>query len=50
YTRPAEFNGWSVPDILLSGHEAKINQWRYDQALERTKARRPNLLDNFKAD
>ena len=45
YTRPAEFNGWNVPDVLLSGHDAKINQWRYDQALERTKSRRPRLLD-----
>lgn len=45
YTRPAEFNGWNVPEVLLSGHEAKINQWRYDQALERTKSRRPRLLD-----
>lgn len=44
YTRPAEFNGWKVPEILLSGHEAKIAQWRYDQALERTSRLRPDLL------
>ncbi|GAO31234.1 tRNA (guanosine(37)-N1)-methyltransferase TrmD [Geofilum rubicundum] len=45
YTRPAEFNGWRVPDILLSGHQAKIDQWREDQALARTKKLRPDLLD-----
>src|SRR5688572_17146763 len=45
YTRPAEYKGWKVPDILLSGHEAKIEKWRMDQAIERTKARRPGLLD-----
>ena len=44
YTRPAEFNGWKIPDILLSGHEANIAQWRYDQSLARTKERRPELL------
>ncbi|MDE6680561.1 MAG: tRNA (guanosine(37)-N1)-methyltransferase TrmD [Muribaculaceae bacterium] len=44
YTRPAEYNGWRVPDILLSGHEAKIAEWRYDQALERTRRLRPDLL------
>lgn len=44
YTRPAEYNGWRVPDILLSGHEAKIAEWRYDMALERTKRLRPDLL------
>lgn len=46
YTRPAEYKGWKVPSILLSGHEAKINQWRYEQAIERTKERRPGLLTN----
>ena len=46
YTRPAEFNNWAVPDILLSGHEAKINEWRYEKSLERTKARRPDLLED----
>lgn len=45
YSRPADYNGWKVPDILLSGHEAKIAQWRYDMALERTKRLRPDLLD-----
>jgi len=44
YTRPAEYKGWRVPDILLSGHQAKIEQWRHDMALERTAALRPNLL------
>lgn len=44
YTRPAEYNGWRVPDILLSGHEARISEWRHEQALERTKRLRPNLL------
>lgn len=46
YSRPAEYNGWRVPDILLSGHEAKIAEWRYEQALERTRILRPDLLDN----
>lgn len=44
YTRPAEYNGWKVPDILLSGHEAKIRQWEFEQSLERTKLLRPDLL------
>lgn len=44
YTRPADYNGWRVPDILLSGHEAKIAEWRYDMALERTRLLRPDLL------
>jgi len=44
YTRPAEYKGWKVPDILLSGHEAKIERWREEQALERTKRLRPDLL------
>jgi len=44
YTRPLDFRGWKVPDILLSGNHAKIEQWRYEQSLERTKQRRPNLL------
>lgn len=47
YSRPAEYNGWRVPDILLSGHEAKIAEWRYEQALERTRRLRPDLLDNL---
>ena len=45
YSRPAEYKGWKVPDILLSGHEAKIAEWRYEQALERTRRLRPDLLD-----
>ena len=45
YSRPEEFNGWKVPDILLSGHEAKIDEWRQEQAIERTKSRRPDLWD-----
>ena len=45
YTRPADYNGWRVPDILLSGHEAKIAEWRYEQALERTRRLRPDLLN-----
>ncbi len=44
YTRPAEYNGWRVPDILLSGHERKIDEWRLEQAHERTKRLRPDLL------
>jgi len=48
YTSPANYKGWKVPDILLSGHEAKIQQWRTDEAIERTKKRRPDLLDNDK--
>ncbi len=44
YTRPADWNGHKVPDILLSGHEAKINEWRHEQALLRTQQRRPDLL------
>ena len=46
YTRPVDFRGWKVPDILLSGNHAKIEQWRYEQALERTRQRRPDLLKN----
>jgi len=46
YTRPAEYNGWKVPDVLLSGHEAKIEAWRHDQAIDRTRKRRPNLFKN----
>lgn len=44
YTRPADYNGWKVPEILLSGHQAKIDEWRYDMALERTRRLRPDLL------
>ena len=44
YTRPAEFKGWKVPDILLSGDVKKIDEWRYEQAVQRTEQRRPDLL------
>lgn len=50
YTRPADFRGWKVPDILLSGDHAKIAQWRYEQALERTRQRRPDLIEKLKID
>jgi tRNA (guanine37-N1)-methyltransferase len=43
FTRPAEYNGWKVPDVLLSGHQAKIEQWKLEKALERTRTRRPGL-------
>ena len=46
YTRPAEWEGLKVPDILLSGHEAKIEEWRHEQSIERTRQRRPDLLKN----
>ncbi len=45
YTRPAEFNGWKVPDVLLSGHFAEIEKWQDEQAYLRTKALRPDLLE-----
>jgi tRNA (guanine37-N1)-methyltransferase len=45
YTRPPVYNGWSVPDVLLSGNSQEIDRWREEQALERTKTRRPDLLD-----
>lgn len=45
YTRPAEYRGWRVPDVLLSGHEARIAAWRHEQAVERTRRLRPGLLD-----
>ncbi len=44
YMRPAEYNGWGVPPILLSGHQAKIDEWRHEQSLERTARLRPDLL------
>ncbi|MFN7260477.1 MAG: tRNA (guanosine(37)-N1)-methyltransferase TrmD [Cyclobacteriaceae bacterium] len=44
YTRPAEYNGWKVPEVLLSGHQAKIEDWKQEEALKRTKARRPDLI------
>lgn len=45
YTRPADYKGMKVPDVLLSGHDQKITDWRYQQALKRTKEIRPDLLD-----
>ena len=45
YTRPDEYNGWKVPDVLLSGHEKNINDWRSEQSIKRTKMRRPDLLN-----
>jgi tRNA (guanine37-N1)-methyltransferase len=44
YTRPSDFNGWKVPDVLLSGHAAEIDKWRHEQSLERTSRLRPELL------
>lgn len=44
YTRPAEYRGWTVPDVLLSGHHANIEKWKREQRLERTRERRPDLL------
>lgn len=44
YSRPAEYKGWRVPDVLLSGHQANIDNWRHEQALERTRRLRPDLL------
>ena len=45
YTRPADYKGWKVPDILLSGHDARIREWEMSQALERTQRLRPDLLE-----
>jgi len=47
YTRPAEYKGWEVPEVLLSGHEKRIEEWRHQQSLERTRSRRPGLLDDL---
>jgi tRNA (guanine37-N1)-methyltransferase len=46
FTRPADFKGWKVPDILLSGHTAEIDKWRHEQSLERTRKLRPDLSDD----
>ena len=43
YTRPAEYKGWKVPEVLISGHQANIDQWRSEKASEQTQKRRPNL-------
>lgn len=48
YTRPADFNGLKVPDVLLSGNDKLIREWQHDQAIERTKQRRPDLWENWK--
>ena len=45
YTRPAEYKGWRVPDVLLSGHQARIDDWKHEMALKRTRELRPDLLD-----
>ncbi len=46
YTRPANYKGWTVPEVLTSGHAAKIDDWRHEQALEKTRRLRPDLLDD----
>jgi len=46
YTRPAEFRGWKVPEILMSGHDAKIAEWKQEQAVQRTSERRPELISH----
>ena len=46
YTRPADYKGWKVPEILLSGNDAEINKWQFEQSIERTKLLRPNLLNS----
>ncbi len=50
YTRPADYNGWKVPDVLLSGHDLKIADWRHEQSLLRTRDRRPDLYQQQKPD
>lgn len=50
YTRPAAYKDWKVPEILTSGHQAKIDQWRFEQQIERTKVKRPDLLENKSED
>jgi len=46
YTRPADYKGWKVPEILLSGHQAKVDEWNHQQSVERTKLLRPDLLED----
>jgi tRNA (guanine37-N1)-methyltransferase len=46
YTRPAVFNGWNIPDVLLSGNDKRIEEWRHEQSVARTQERRPDLLQN----
>lgn len=48
YTRPADFRGWKVPEVLLSGHAGRIYEWRLQQAIQRTRLRRPGMLDDEK--
>lgn len=48
YSRPAEYNNWKVPDVLLSGHAANIDKWRFEKSIERTKQRRPDLFEKYK--
>jgi tRNA (guanine37-N1)-methyltransferase len=45
YTRPADFRGWKVPDVLLSGNDKEIAKWKHEQSVERTRKRRPGMLD-----
>jgi tRNA (guanine37-N1)-methyltransferase len=45
YTRPADFKGWKVPEVLLQGNPKKVDEWRHEQSLQRTKQRRPDLLE-----
>jgi tRNA (guanine37-N1)-methyltransferase len=47
YTRPAEFEGHAVPEVLISGHQANIDQWRLEQSLVRTQTRRPDLYEKW---
>ena len=46
YSRPADYKGWKVPDVLLSGHQAKIEQWKQEKSIQRTQMRRPDLLND----
>ncbi len=46
YTRPSDFRGWKVPDVLLSGNEREIKKWQFEKALERTAEKRPHLIDD----
>ena len=47
YTRPSEYKGWKIPEILLSGNDKKIEEWRHDQAVKRTNERRPDLYNKL---
>ena len=46
YTRPSDYQGWVVPDVLVSGNEKEIKKWQYEKAVERTRSRRPDLLES----